>query len=117
MLMAMSAMLAYAADAITERPSLADVAAMVEELELPPELWASYSGTRVRELRGRLRLIDGRRAEALEDLEASWRVCEQLEFHNPSFASHRAMFALALAGDEPECARELVEAERADAER
>lgn len=117
MQMAMSAMLSYAAEVITERPGLADVAAMVETLELPPDLAASYSGSRVLELRGRLRLIEGRRAEALEDLGASWHICEQLEFNNPSFANHRGVFALALAGDDPERARELAESERADAER
>jgi DNA-binding CsgD family transcriptional regulator len=117
MQMAMAAMLSYAADVIVERPALGDVAALVEALELPPELAASYSGARVRELRGRLRLIDGRRAEALEDLEASWRVSDALQFRNPGFANHRGLFALALAADDPQGARELVGAERADAER
>jgi DNA-binding CsgD family transcriptional regulator len=117
MQMAMSAMLSYAADVITERPSFADVASMVETLELPPDLTASYNGSRVLELRGRLRLIEGRRAEALEDLRASWGICEQLEFNNPSFANHRGLFALALAGEDPDRARELVESELADAEK
>jgi DNA-binding CsgD family transcriptional regulator len=117
MQMAMTAMLSYAADVITERPCLSDVAAMVETLELPPDLAASYSGSRVLELRGRLRLIEGRRSEALEDLRASWHICEQLEFNNPSFANHRGIFALALAGEDPDRARELVESELADAER
>jgi hypothetical protein len=117
MQMAMSAMLAYAADVITERPGLSDVAAMVETLELPPELAASYSGACVHELRGRLRLIEGRRAEALEDLRESWRLCEELEFHNPAFANHRGILALALAGEDPRRAGELVESECEDAER
>lgn len=117
MQMAMSAMLSYAADAITERPGLSDVTAMVEGLELPPELAASYSGACVSGLRGRIRLIEGRSAEALEDLRESWRICEDLEFHNPSFANHRGIYALALANEDRDRARELVESECADAER
>jgi DNA-binding CsgD family transcriptional regulator/energy-coupling factor transporter ATP-binding protein EcfA2 len=60
--------------------------------------------------RGRLRLAQGRRAEAIDDLRATGR---SVIVNNPSYVPWRSALALALAlsGDDPEEARLLAEGE------
>ena len=56
------------ADILLERPSVDDMSQLVESLAMPPGLAATISGAFVSAVRGRLRLAQGRRVEAIADL-------------------------------------------------
>ena len=58
-------------DAILERPSLDDVAALAETIELEPAFLATFGGAMLLEARGRLRLARGDLARATEDLRVA----------------------------------------------
>jgi DNA-binding CsgD family transcriptional regulator len=115
LLFALPVTLWYAADAILERPSLGDVVALAEGLQLPPGIDATVTGAWLLELRGRLRLQTHDIAGAVEDLRSAGRTMDALEHHNPTYSSWRSALALALAGEAPEEALELAREQLADA--
>jgi DNA-binding CsgD family transcriptional regulator len=100
------------AEALAERPSLADIARDVESLQLDPGFMATLSGAMLLEVRGRLRRQRGDRAGAVADLRACGETAAVVA-PSPCFSSWRSELALALpdaAGDE---ARALIEEELA----
>jgi DNA-binding CsgD family transcriptional regulator len=82
-------------DAILERPTLNDVAAMMESMELEAAFLASWSGAMLLGARGRIRLVRGERAPAVADLQAFARTCAALRV-GPAMSSWRSTLALAL---------------------
>jgi DNA-binding CsgD family transcriptional regulator len=82
-------------DAILERPTLNDVAAMMESMELEAAFLASWSGAMLLGARGRIRLARGERAPAVADLQAFARTCAALRV-GPAISSWRSTLALAL---------------------
>jgi DNA-binding CsgD family transcriptional regulator/energy-coupling factor transporter ATP-binding protein EcfA2 len=62
--------------------------------------------------RGRLRLAQGRRAEAIDDLRATG---ESVIVNNPSYVPWRSALAIAIAPDDPDEARSLADGELARA--
>jgi DNA-binding CsgD family transcriptional regulator len=107
----------YGADAIIERPELADLAAMAQALEVPAALAPTFTGAVALEVRGRVRLLAGEVAEGVADLRTCGQTLTALGFSNPNCFSWRSHIALALAGPQPSEARALAEAELADARR
>ena len=102
----------YASEAILERPDLADVAALAETLELPPDLAATATGAWLLDLRGRLRLLARDEAGGIEDLRRCGATLDALGHRNPSYCSWRSALALAtndsrLADEELTAARRL----------
>jgi DNA-binding CsgD family transcriptional regulator len=107
----------FGADAICERPELADVATIAETLRLPPGLSASFIGAVALEVRGRLRLQAGNAAGAIDDLQACRAICEALRFCNPNIMGWRSALALALGPAQPAEARRLAADQLSDARR
>jgi DNA-binding CsgD family transcriptional regulator/tetratricopeptide (TPR) repeat protein len=103
-------------DAIIERPSLEDLAALTESLDLTPPLTEVAGGAWPLVVRGRIRAARGDRARAAADLRAAGRIFEPLGF-GPLHDPWRSSLALVLPGDEREEARSLVEQELDLAER
>ena len=97
----------FLVDAILERPSLDDVAALVESTELNPVFLATWSGAMLLDVRGRLRLARQDRASAIEDLSASGRTATALRI-GPTVSSWRSALALALAPEQRDEAAMLV---------
>jgi DNA-binding SARP family transcriptional activator/DNA-binding CsgD family transcriptional regulator len=101
----------HGADALIERPALRDLARIVETLDLPPARAATL------ELRGRLRLIDGRVEDAIDDLRASGALCTAMHFFNPNLMVWRAALAPAIMPADPREALRLAREQLTDAER
>ena len=117
LMFALAATVWYTADALVERPMLADVAQLARAIELPPDLAASWGGAMAHETRGRLRLAQGDAAEAVGDLRAAWQISKSLRFDNPNTSSLRCELALAIAGENPHEARQLAGDALVDAQR
>jgi DNA-binding CsgD family transcriptional regulator len=100
-LMALTTMVHFCIDAVAERPQLAEVAAMVEELELPAPFSATQSGGMVLEVRAAIRAARGDRAGALADLRATAEIFAPLEA-GPRFSHWRSSLALLLPESEHE---------------
>ena len=107
----------YGADAIIERSELADVAAMVQALEVPVGLAPTFTGAVALEVRGRMRLVAGEVANAVADLRACGQTLTALGFNNPNLSVWRSHIALAVAGAQPGEARALAAAELGNARR
>jgi DNA-binding CsgD family transcriptional regulator len=88
------------ADALIERPELADVAALATELKLDPDLAQTATGALLQEVRGRLALAAGDFAAARADLQSAAAIFESLHLLNPS-TCWRSALALTLAADDP----------------
>jgi DNA-binding CsgD family transcriptional regulator len=84
-------------DAMLERPSLADAAALVESAELQPGFLATVSGAMLLEVRGCLRLARGDQQGAETDLRACGQTFAALRMGPPAFL-WRSELALALSG-------------------
>jgi ATP/maltotriose-dependent transcriptional regulator MalT len=97
-------------DAIAERASLDDIAALVETIELPPDFLATDGGTMLLGTRARLRLARGDRAGAVADLRAAATTNAALG-HGPVYSPWRSALALALPPDAREEALALVDEE------
>jgi DNA-binding CsgD family transcriptional regulator len=97
----------YLMDAMLERPSLDDVAALVESAEFPPDFLATVSGAMLLETRGRLRLARGEHEAAAADLRACGQTMAPLRFGPPAFL-WRSELALALPAGAREEAVALV---------
>jgi len=114
---ALAATVWYGADALLERPSLADIAVLACAIELPSDLRTTFTGAFVLETRGRLRCAQGEAAAGLGDLRAGWQISEALRFFNPNLSNLRSELALALAGEQPDEARRVGHALLEDARR
>ena len=85
-------------DAILERPSLEDVAAFVESVELGADFMATMTGATLLLNRGRLRRARGEREAAAADLRACGQILTPLRVGPPSLF-WRSELALALPGE------------------
>jgi len=104
------------ADALIERPELADVAALATAVELDPGLARTASGAILREVRGRLALAAGDFAAARTELQSAAGTYESLHLRSPS-TCWRSALALTLAADDPGEARRLAGRDFAQARR
>jgi DNA-binding CsgD family transcriptional regulator len=95
------------ADALIERPELADVTALATGIELDPGLARTATGALLREVRGRLALAAGDFAAARAELQSAAGVYEALHLLNPG-TCWRSALALTLAADDPGEALRLV---------
>jgi DNA-binding CsgD family transcriptional regulator len=114
MLLGIPSALRYAFDAILERPELADLEALAEQVELPPGFAGTVSGAYMLEVRGRLKLARGDADAAAALLRRAGETYAALSFRNPVFYAWRSWLALAVGGAE---GRALVADELADARR
>jgi DNA-binding CsgD family transcriptional regulator len=94
-LMVLTTFLHFGLEAILERPGLAAIADLVEDLEVPPPFGGTASGAMVLDVRGALRLARGDRAGALASLREGETLLRPLRF-GPRFSSWRSRLALAL---------------------
>jgi DNA-binding CsgD family transcriptional regulator len=102
-------------DVIVERAANDDLADLLDSFEVPPGFEAVAPGAWALVVRGRVRALRGRRAEAEEDLRAAGSVFDGLGFgamHDP----WRSDLALVLPSSEREEARALVAEELRQAE-
>jgi DNA-binding CsgD family transcriptional regulator len=107
----------YGADALIERPGLADVAELAVTIPLDPDFDRTASGALLREVRGRLALADGDLGAARAELQAAAGPYQALHLLNPGGSGWRSALALALAAEDPAEARRLVNSELEDARR
>jgi len=107
----------YGADALIERPELADVAALADAGGLPPDLARTASGALLREVRGRLALAAGDFGTARAELRAAADTYETLHLVNPGASCWRSALALAIAAEDPAGALRLADSELEDARR
>ena len=105
----------YGADALIERPGLADIAALADTAALPPDLAQTASGALLREVRGRLALAAGDLGTARTELKAAAGTYETLHLVNPAASCWRSALALAVAAEDPAEARRLANSELDDA--
>jgi DNA-binding CsgD family transcriptional regulator len=105
----------YGADALIERPGLADIAALTDTAALPPDLVRTASGALLREVRGRLALAAGDLGTARAELKAAAGTYETLHLVNPGASSWRSALALAVAAEDPAGAQRLADSELEDA--
>jgi DNA-binding CsgD family transcriptional regulator len=117
LLLGVSSILLYGADAWTDRAELADLAAMAQALPLPDDLAVTPIGMVVAAARGRARLLAGDTAGAADDLRRVGEIAEGVRFRNPNALSWRSPLAVALAHDDPAAACDLVDEELTDARR
>lgn len=99
-------------EAILERPSLADYAAVVDGLELDPAFTETLGGSMLLETRGRLALSRGERKRAVAALEPCLETHQRVGT-GPGYTWVRSTLALALPESEHERALQLVEEELA----
>jgi DNA-binding NarL/FixJ family response regulator len=107
----------YGADALIERPGLADVAALADVGALPADFARTASGAMLREVRGRLALAAGDLGTARAELRAAADTYETLHLLNPSASCWRSALALAVAAEDHAEARRLAGSELQDARR
>jgi DNA-binding CsgD family transcriptional regulator len=115
LLLGVSSILLYGADAWTDRAELADLATMAGALPLPDDLAVTPIGMVVAAARGRARLLAGDNGGAADDLRRVGEIADGVRFRNPNALSWRSPLALAIAHDDPAAARGLVEDELAQA--
>jgi DNA-binding CsgD family transcriptional regulator/predicted negative regulator of RcsB-dependent stress response len=102
-------------DALIERPGLADVAALAENIQLPPDLERISIGAVLKEVKGRLALARGDRTAAREAFQAAADVFTRVRLLNPNASCWRC--ALAATLDDPARARAIAREELDDARR
>jgi DNA-binding CsgD family transcriptional regulator len=107
----------YGADALIERPGLADVAALADIAALPSDLARTASGALLREVRGRLALAAGDLSTARAELKAAAGTYEALHLVSPGASCWRSALALAVAAEDPGEARRLANSELEEARR
>jgi DNA-binding CsgD family transcriptional regulator len=98
-------------DVLLERSSVDDIAAIIDTIELEPALLATISGAWALIVRGRLRVLQGRRKEGIADLRAGGAVADGAFLVNPIVVLWRSPLALALGPEDREEARQLVASE------
>jgi DNA-binding CsgD family transcriptional regulator len=100
----------WTADALIERPALADVATLATGIVLAPDLGRSASGAMLREVRGRLALASGDHGTARAELQAAAETYAALHLLTPG-TCWRSALALALAAEDPGQALRLADSE------
>jgi len=116
MAFAVPSALYFGADALIERPDLADVAALTDTIALPPDFARTASGAILREVRGRLALAQADFGTARSELQGAAGTYEALHLLDPG-TCWRSALALAVAAEDPGQARQLADSELADARR
>jgi DNA-binding CsgD family transcriptional regulator len=116
MTFAVPSALYFGADALIERPELADVAALAGTIALAPDFARTASGAMLREIRGRLALAQADFGTARAELQAAAGIYDPLRLLN-SGTCWRSALALAGAAEDPGQARRLADDELADARR
>jgi DNA-binding CsgD family transcriptional regulator len=106
----------FGADALIERPGLADVAALADGIALAPDFARTASGAMLREVRGRLVLAARDLRTARAELQAAAGTYQALHLLSPS-TGWRSALALAMAGEDRTEARRLAGSELEDARR
>jgi DNA-binding CsgD family transcriptional regulator len=101
---------AYLALTLFERGKLDQAAAVVEGVILTPA-WMEVPTGIFLEVRGRVRLARGHRAQAIADLRQCGKFADGARLNNPNFLAWRSALALALAPEHPQEARELGQSE------
>lgn len=97
-------------DVLIERDAACPAADAIDQLQIPPELLATWAGAMLLESLGRLRLARGRREAGIGDLLAAGQTLEALRV-GPLVSCWRSELALAIGMQEPGEALTLVEAE------
>jgi ATP/maltotriose-dependent transcriptional regulator MalT len=87
---------AFLVDVLVERGDVAEAAALLDPLPISGHPAGAYFLHAARESRARLRLAQGRAAEAADDLLALGRDLEAIGIGNPSIAPWRSLAATAL---------------------
>ena len=105
----------YGQDALMERPQLADITALIEQLELPAELEPTLTGAVLAAARGSFAIQRGAVEEGIDALRVCHATQQALGFRNPNAFDVRPALALALAGRAPEEAHVLAVAALEDA--
>lgn len=95
------------ADVLIERPQLADVAGLVDAIEMDPGFATTVGGAEIASIRGRIAIETGERERGLADLRASAAVLESLRF-GASHSAWRSDMALAMPPHERDRAQALV---------
>jgi DNA-binding CsgD family transcriptional regulator len=116
MAFAVPSVLYFGADALIERPELADAAALAGAIALAPDFARTASGAMLREVRGRLALAQADFGTARAELQAAAGTYEALHLLSPG-TCWRSALALAVAAEDPGQARRLADSELADARR
>src|SRR5215468_7366931 len=116
MAFAVPSALYFGADALIERPELADVAGLAGTVALAPDFARTASGAILREVRGRLALARADFGTARAELQAAAGTYEALRLLSPG-TGWRSALALAVAAEDPGQARRLADGELADARR
>jgi len=116
MTFAVPSALYFGADALIERPELADVVALAGTITLAPDFGRTASGAILREVQGRLAFAQADFGPARADLQAAAATYEALRLLNPG-TCWRSALALAVAPEDPDRARQLADSELADAQR
>lgn len=106
-------MVACLADALRERGELGAAAAVLERAPIEAVV-GTAAALHALMARARIRLAQGDRAGAIADLRTTG---ENVIVNNPSYIPWRSTLALAVAADDPDQARSLVEAELARSRR
>lgn len=105
---AIPSILRYAVDVLTERPGLADLAALAEGIQLPPAFMRTAFGALLLDARARVRLARGETAAAIDDLRECGAILDALGLRNPVLCAWRSTLALALRDRDPQDAGRLL---------
>jgi DNA-binding CsgD family transcriptional regulator len=116
MAFAVPSALYFGADALIERPELADVAGLAGTVALAPDFARTASGALLGEVRGRLALAQADFGTARAELQAAADTYEALHLLDPG-TCWRSALALAVAAEDPGRARQLADSELAEARR
>jgi DNA-binding CsgD family transcriptional regulator len=116
MAFAVPSVLYWGADALLERPELADAAALAGGITLAPDFARTASGGLLQEVRGRLALAQADFGTARAELQAAADIYEALRLLSPG-TCWRSALALAMAAEDPGRARQLADTELAAARR
>jgi DNA-binding CsgD family transcriptional regulator len=116
MLLMLVNMLWFGRDLLVERASQADMAAVLEAIEMPPVFEEAAGGGWVKATRGRARIATGDLEGGVSDLRAAGSIYDRLGF-GPLHDAWRSALALALPAQDADEAIELVDTELAQADR
>jgi DNA-binding CsgD family transcriptional regulator len=107
LMFALPSIFRYAVDVMPERPGLSDMAALVEQIELPAAFEHTVSGALLLDVRARMRLLDGKVPAAIADLRRGGEILDAVRMTNPVFSTWRSQLALALRQTAPQEAARL----------